>query len=328
MTLAHRVLGTTAQAVAVQLDPGQALWCPSRRVVWTTPTITVQARAGRPVADDAGLLNRAVHAGRRLVGGGSLSVRWVQATGASGVVTLAPPVAGEVQVLELTGGAGWWVVPDGVVAAESTVTSAPGREGLERLAGTGTVILGGDGALLETDPGRHGGRLLVAADRLVGHEATVVATDDGGGVLALTGPGRVLLQAVPRQGTDETGRGTGRSSAPNEGISMDFITRAREAAERAATLAQQGLAQGQDRIEDLQSQRRGTDVLRNLGAAYYAEQREGGEHEAVVRALAAVDAHVAAHGPVTPPRGQTPPPPPTNGGPGPTPPSGSTLDDL
>lgn len=321
MTLQHRMLGLPPHAMAVQLDPGQALWCLSRRVLFATQTLTIASRASRPGGSDS-LFARAVDAGRRIAGGGSSQVRWVSAQGAPGVAALADPWGGQVVALELTGGAGWRVLAARIVAAESTVTAAAGP-GLDRLAGSGTLFVSAIGDLVEVDPSRHGGRLLVSAERLVAHEATVVARDDGDGVLELTGPGRVLLDTVATGDGDEPAE---RPPASWRGdIGMDLIAKAKEAAERAAALAQGGLAQGQTMVDEFQAQRRGNELLRALGTAYWEEQREGGDHEAVVRALAALDAHVAEHGPVAGP----PPPPPSSGTvPPPPPPTGSTLGDL
>ena len=144
---------------------------------------------------------------------------------------------------------------------------------------------------------------------------------------------------------------------------MGFMDKAREAAQQATTKAQQGLAQGQAKIDEVQTSRAADGLLRDLGAAFYAEQRSGGSHEAVVAALGAVDAHVAAHGPLGkagpassdaspqppgpssapagmpsggppaapaagPPSGMPSAGPPTEPAAGPPPPGGFTLDDL
>ena len=79
---------------------------------------------------------------------------------------------------------------------------------------------------------------------------------------------------------------------------MGFMDKARDAAQQATTKAQHGIAQGQAKFDEVQASRAADGLLRNLGAAYYAEQRKGGSHDAVVVALRAVDAHVAAHGPL------------------------------
>jgi hypothetical protein len=74
---------------------------------------------------------------------------------------------------------------------------------------------------------------------------------------------------------------------------MSFLDKAKVAAEKAATKAQQGVQQGQAKIEELQDKRKLDALLRDLGSAYYDEERHGADHEPVVRALAAIDAHTA-----------------------------------
>lgn len=131
---------------------------------------------------------------------------------------------------------------------------------------------------------------------------------------------------------------------------MGFMDKAKEAALKAQASAQQAAAQGQAKLAAYQAQQGapggvgtgtaagGSDLERAyaaLGRAFYAEQRQGGAREAVVAALAAVDAAVAVPGaptwdtPVTPTPGAVP------GGPvGAPPPPGAvqagnfTLDDL
>ncbi len=79
---------------------------------------------------------------------------------------------------------------------------------------------------------------------------------------------------------------------------MGFLDKARDAAQQAATKAQQGMAQGQAKIGEVQAKRASDALLRDLGAAFYAEQRQGGSSEAVVSALRAIDTHVAQNGPI------------------------------
>jgi hypothetical protein len=69
----------------------------------------------------------------------------------------------------------------------------------------------------------------------------------------------------------------------------DFFAKAKEQ-------ARQGLGQGKEKVEELQAQRAGSDLLKKLGAAYYAEKHGLGTEQATQNALAAVEAHVAAHG--------------------------------
>jgi hypothetical protein len=66
--------------------------------------------------------------------------------------------------------------------------------------------------------------------------------------------------------------------------------------DRAKEQAQRGLSQGREKLEDVQKQRAGQDLVRKLGAAYYAEQRGGGSPAETQRALAALEQHIAQHG--------------------------------
>jgi hypothetical protein len=56
----------------------------------------------------------------------------------------------------------------------------------------------------------------------------------------------------------------------------------------------EAVVQGQAKVSEVQAKRTHDGLLRELGAAYYAAQREDGPSSAVDAALAAVDAHVAA----------------------------------
>lgn len=79
---------------------------------------------------------------------------------------------------------------------------------------------------------------------------------------------------------------------------MGFMDKARDAAQQATAKGKQGLAQGQAKIDEVQTARAGDALMKRLGEAYYAEQRNGASHDAVVAALAAMDAHIAANGPL------------------------------
>jgi hypothetical protein len=79
---------------------------------------------------------------------------------------------------------------------------------------------------------------------------------------------------------------------------MGLMDKVKAQAEQAVAKAQQGVAQGKEKVEEIQAKKHADALLRNLGAAYFAEQRSGGSADAVATALAAVDAHVAEHGPI------------------------------
>lgn len=75
---------------------------------------------------------------------------------------------------------------------------------------------------------------------------------------------------------------------------MGIMDKAKEAAEKARASAQQAAHQGQAKVEAYQFDRTTNELYKALGEAYFAEQRRGGSHDAVVTALGAVDAHLAA----------------------------------
>jgi hypothetical protein len=78
-------------------------------------------------------------------------------------------------------------------------------------------------------------------------------------------------------------------------------------ASQLAQQAQQGVAQGQAKLSDMQVRKQADALLRDLGAAVYAAHRQGGPHEPIEAALAALDAHVTAHGAIdTTPRAAEP----------------------
>jgi len=75
---------------------------------------------------------------------------------------------------------------------------------------------------------------------------------------------------------------------------MGLMDKVKQQAEQALTKAQQGVAQGQAKLDEVQAKRQGDQLLRDLGAAYYAAERSGGPRDDVAKALAAVDEHMAA----------------------------------
>lgn len=70
---------------------------------------------------------------------------------------------------------------------------------------------------------------------------------------------------------------------------MGLMDKLKVQAEQVAARAQEGTAQVQAKLDQVQAQRATDVMLRDLGMAYYAEQRHQGPHEPVERALAALD---------------------------------------
>jgi hypothetical protein len=79
---------------------------------------------------------------------------------------------------------------------------------------------------------------------------------------------------------------------------MGLMDKVKAQAEQAVAKGKQGMAQGQAKIEEMQAKKQADALLRDLGAAYYAQQRTGGSADAVAAALAKVVAHEAEHGTV------------------------------
>ncbi|MEV5612261.1 hypothetical protein [Streptomyces sp. NPDC052225] len=66
--------------------------------------------------------------------------------------------------------------------------------------------------------------------------------------------------------------------------------------DRAKEQAQRGLTQGKAKLDDVQAQRAGGDLLKKLGAAYYAERKGTGSPQATQQALQALESHIATNG--------------------------------
>ena len=79
---------------------------------------------------------------------------------------------------------------------------------------------------------------------------------------------------------------------------MGLMDKVKAQADQAMTKAQHGLAQGQSKIEEMQAKRAADGLLRQLGVASYAVHKGTGTQAEVDAAVAALDKHVAEHGPI------------------------------
>jgi CBS domain-containing protein len=86
---------------------------------------------------------------------------------------------------------------------------------------------------------------------------------------------------------------------------MTILDKAKATAERAREQATHGLEAGRARLDEAQARRQYGRLLQKLGEAYYAEHRGEGNRDAVVRALADLDAHAQAHPGAAPGQTQT-----------------------
>ena len=113
-----------------------------------------------------------------------------------------------------------------------------------------------------------------------------------------------------------------------------FLDKAKQVAQQAIDEAKKGVEQGQQKLDEASAKREASKLLAALGAAFYAEQRSGGNRADVDAALNAVDQHVTVNGtdgfptdtdsvPSSP--GADTPTPPPSGGPTTPPATGQTA---
>jgi hypothetical protein len=77
---------------------------------------------------------------------------------------------------------------------------------------------------------------------------------------------------------------------------VGFMDKVKVQADQLAKQAQQGVATGQTKLNELQAKRTADSLLHDLGAAVYAAQRQGGPHEPIEALMAALDAHAVTNG--------------------------------
>lgn len=80
---------------------------------------------------------------------------------------------------------------------------------------------------------------------------------------------------------------------------MGFMDKVKAQAQTAMQQAQQVAQQGQSKLDEMATKKQSDALLRDLGAAIYAEQRTGGSAEATSSAWRRIDAHVATSGPIS-----------------------------
>lgn len=252
MTIVCDVSGELAQMVTCQLDPGQSVFADATKFRWKTVNVSLETRLTTPggAADTArqqgsGLLRQALatatEVGKRALAGQSLAFQWFRPTGGAGLVAFAGELPGQVRVVELDGASGWYTESRALLCAEGTVdfdVSLTGldlarrsRQGviLEHFTGTGTLVVGGGGHLVEINPADYGGTLEVHAGGVVGFadsvsfgvqrvgavnaQTAMTAMFGGGGLslVTLRGDGPVLLQTTLHREFEEQERDDGRS---------------------------------------------------------------------------------------------------------------------
>ncbi len=233
MTVSHKIVGNAMQMVVCQVAEGQTIYAEAGKFLWKTVNVGVQTRISSPNAPSApgaaGLLNKAVGMGKRVLAGESLAFQYFTASGGTGLVSLAGTLPGEMRALELDGTTGWFAEKDSLVAAETSVNfdiafsglrqGLRGGEGfvLQKFTGVGTLFIAGAGNFIELNPAKYGGRIQVHTGCIVAFQDTIrygvervaalnaqammnaVMGGNGFNMATLEGDGTVILQSMTIQ---------------------------------------------------------------------------------------------------------------------------------
>ena len=240
MTIASKVSGEFAQIITCQLDEGQTMFADASKFRWKTANVTLETRLTTPggKADQArqdskqggsflkAALATATEVAKRAMSGQSLAFQWFTPTGGSGLVGFSGDQPGQVKIVELDGSTGWTAESRAFICAEASVNYDINFAGLalgyrakdgyifENFTGTGTLIIGGGGSLVELNPKDYGGKLQVHGGALVAFAdsvnfnvervgafnaqtaMTAVFGGSGMNLISLTGDGPVILQST------------------------------------------------------------------------------------------------------------------------------------
>ncbi len=262
MTIATKVSGEYAQSVTCQLDAGQSVFADATKFRWKTTNVGIETRLTTPggKADAAhqeskqggsilkAALATATEVGKRVLSGQSLAFQWFSPSGGSGLVSLAGELPGQMRVIELDGTTGWRAESRAFICAEATVSydidfsgflqGYRSKNGLifEHFTGTGTLIIGGGGTLVEINPATYGGKIQVHGGAVVGFAdsvafgverigalnaqtmMSVAFGSQGFNLVTLSGDGPVLLQTTLHREYEQEEKNDDRSGGLRAGL--------------------------------------------------------------------------------------------------------------
>lgn len=209
----YSIAGEIAQNVRLEFEEGEAIWASNGAIMAYTPTIDWSLRV-------PGGLGGAI---RRSVAGEGVSLSYLQATAAGAYVLLAANAPGHIAEWDLADGpvvttrgsflAAWGEDVDiTVTVARRAGAAFFGGSGLflQRISGTGTVLIHGSGDFYERRLASEEqilvstGNLAAFADSVdydiqgVGGCRKMLFGGEGLFMTRLSGPGRVLLQTLKR----------------------------------------------------------------------------------------------------------------------------------
>ena len=237
--LNYKIVGNAMQQIVVELDSKQIMYSEAGKFLWKTDNIKFETSFN--VSDKKGsfeeksgggflgkFMDTAVTVGKRKLAGESAAMQVFNVTsGASGFVTFAQTIPGEIMALNIEDVGELFVQKDGFLAAENTVdfdialtkkigAGMFGGEGfiLEKFSDKGTLFIGACGNFIELNPADYGGKIqidtgaLVAFDKNINYDIEWVGKSAGqvaknllfGGeglfLATLSGNGRVILQSM------------------------------------------------------------------------------------------------------------------------------------
>ncbi len=215
----YQIVGTTLQAVIIQVEPGQTLFSETGGMAWMSGNVIMNTNAGGGGGGLGGMLGGMV---KRAVSGESLFIVDYTVTGGRGLVAFAAEFPGKIVPLNLAAGQSMICQRDSFMCAEKSVqldlhfrrklgAGLFGGEGfvLQRITGPGTAFVELDGEVVEytLDPGQV---LKVDTGHVAMFEPTVqfdvemirgfrnvLFGGEGLFLATLRGPGRVWLQTMP-----------------------------------------------------------------------------------------------------------------------------------
>ena len=235
----YELSGTTMQALAIDLAPGETVYSQTNCMCWMNDSIDMNTNTGGGFL--AGL--------KRTFGGGTLFVTDFTARG-DGHVAFAPRFPGTIRAIPLQAGQSIVCRKETFLCAEKSVALEIawqkrlgagffGGEGfiLQKLSGPGTVFLDLSGEVVEKDLAS-GERLLVHAGHVGAMDPTIsfdiqmvsgfkniLFGGEGLFLATLTGPGHIALQSMPILNlAEEIGRYLPNKAAPaGSGATTDNV---------------------------------------------------------------------------------------------------------
>lgn len=215
----YKIVGTTMQAVVIQLEPGQTIFSETGGMAWMSGNVNMNTNTGGGGGGLGGMLGGMV---KRAISGESLFIVDYTVQGGRGLVAFASEFPGKIIPLHLAAGQSMIMQRDAFMCAEKTVTldihfrrnlgsGFFGGEGfvMQRATGPGVAFAELDGEIVEytLEPGQV---LKVDTGHVAMFEPTVqfdvemvrgfrniLFGGEGLFLATLRGPGRIWLQTMP-----------------------------------------------------------------------------------------------------------------------------------